>query len=100
MLTLDTSISTFLLDQNILALPRYLHFYVSTRPSRKVMQRLRMPLIARVMLSSALQSLEILIGFDNSGSVSGYVLWINGRGVMIDPPPYSSATLEREGIRL
>lgn len=38
-------------------------------------------------------------GFDTNGSVSGYVLWINGRGVMIDPPPYSSATLEREGIR-
>lgn len=38
-------------------------------------------------------------GFDRNGSVSGYVLWINGRGVMIDPPPYSSATLEREGIR-
>jgi len=26
-------------------------------------------------------------------------LWVNGRGIMIDPPPYSSATLEREGIR-
>lgn len=38
-------------------------------------------------------------GFDKNGSVSGYVLWINGRGVMIDPPPYSSATLESEGIR-
>lgn len=38
-------------------------------------------------------------GFDKSGSVSGYVLWVNGRGVMIDPPPYASATLEREGIR-
>ena len=38
-------------------------------------------------------------GFDKSGSTSGYVLWINGRGVMIDPPPYSSATLERQGIR-
>uniref|UniRef100_A0A7S3Q478 Cyclic nucleotide-binding domain-containing protein n=2 Tax=Chaetoceros debilis TaxID=122233 RepID=A0A7S3Q478_9STRA len=38
-------------------------------------------------------------GFDKTGSTSGYVLWINGRGVMIDPPPYSSATLEREGIR-
>ena len=38
-------------------------------------------------------------GFDKSGSTSGYVLWINGRGVMIDPPPYASATLEREGIR-
>jgi len=38
-------------------------------------------------------------GFDAKGSVSGYVLWINGRGIMIDPPTYSSATLEREGIR-
>ncbi len=38
-------------------------------------------------------------GFDKNGSTSGYVLWINGRGIMIDPPPYSSATLEREGIR-
>jgi hypothetical protein len=38
-------------------------------------------------------------GFDKNGSTSGYVLWVNGRGIMIDPPPYSSATLEREGIR-
>jgi glyoxylase-like metal-dependent hydrolase (beta-lactamase superfamily II) len=37
-------------------------------------------------------------GFDKTGSTSGYVLWINGRGIMIDPPPYSSSTLEREGI--
>ena len=26
-------------------------------------------------------------GFDKNGSTSGYVLWINGRGVLIDPPP-------------
>lgn len=38
-------------------------------------------------------------GFDKSGSTSGYVLWVNGRGIMIDPPPYSTATLERDGIR-
>jgi len=38
-------------------------------------------------------------GFDKSGSTSGYVLWVNGRGIMIDPPPYSTATLERQGIR-
>jgi len=37
-------------------------------------------------------------GFDPSGSVSGYVLWINRMGIMIDPPPYASATLERAGI--
>jgi len=38
-------------------------------------------------------------GFDMKGSTSGYVLWVNGRGIMIDPPPFSSSTLEREGIR-
>jgi len=37
-------------------------------------------------------------GFDAKGSTSGYVLWINGRGIMIDPPPYSLATLKNEGI--
>jgi len=38
-------------------------------------------------------------GFDKNGSTSGYVVWINGRGIMIDPPPYASSTLEKEGIR-
>jgi Metallo-beta-lactamase superfamily len=38
-------------------------------------------------------------GFDKNGNTSGYVLWVNGRGIMIDPPPYSSAALEMEGIR-
>ncbi len=38
-------------------------------------------------------------GFDKSGSISGYVLWINCRGVIIDPLPDSSVMLEREGIR-
>eukprot|EP00814_Leptocylindrus_danicus_P018658 CAMPEP_0116022022 /NCGR_PEP_ID=MMETSP0321-20121206/10740_1 /TAXON_ID=163516 /ORGANISM="Leptocylindrus danicus var. danicus, Strain B650" /LENGTH=1337 /DNA_ID=CAMNT_0003493015 /DNA_START=171 /DNA_END=4180 /DNA_ORIENTATION=- len=38
-------------------------------------------------------------GFDKNGSTSGYVLWVNGRGIMIDPPPYSNASLEKDGIR-
>ena len=38
-------------------------------------------------------------GFDKNGATSGYVLWVNGRGIMIDPPPFSSSTLEHEGIR-
>lgn len=29
-------------------------------------------------------------GFDVSGSTTGFVLWINQRGIMIDPPPFSS----------
>ena len=29
-------------------------------------------------------------GFDCKGSTSGYIVWINQRGVMVDPPPFSS----------
>jgi hypothetical protein len=29
-------------------------------------------------------------GFDASGSTSGYIVWVNQRGIMIDPPPFSS----------
>ncbi|CAM9375028.1 unnamed protein product, partial [Ectocarpus fasciculatus] len=38
-------------------------------------------------------------GFDPKGSTSGYVLWINGRGYMIDPPPYASMILQASNIR-
>jgi glyoxylase-like metal-dependent hydrolase (beta-lactamase superfamily II) len=37
-------------------------------------------------------------GFDPKGSTSGYVLWVNRRGVMIDPPPHSSTILEQNQI--
>lgn len=29
-------------------------------------------------------------GFDCKGSTSGYIMWINQRGIMVDPPPFSS----------
>ncbi|KAG5189641.1 hypothetical protein JKP88DRAFT_197392 [Tribonema minus] len=38
-------------------------------------------------------------GFDPSGSTSGYVLWINRRGYMIDPPPYACVILRNFNIR-
>jgi CRP-like cAMP-binding protein len=37
-------------------------------------------------------------GFDCKGCTSGYVLWIGRRGIMIDPPPYSSSLLEKQQI--
>ncbi len=37
-------------------------------------------------------------GFDPMGSTTGFVIWINGRGLMVDPPPHSSHVLAREGI--
>mmetsp|Transcript_20151 Transcript_20151/g.29778 ORF Transcript_20151/g.29778 Transcript_20151/m.29778 type:complete len:921 (-) Transcript_20151:256-3018(-) len=38
-------------------------------------------------------------GFDPQGTTSGYVLWINRRGYMIDPPPYASVILRNFNIR-
>jgi glyoxylase-like metal-dependent hydrolase (beta-lactamase superfamily II) len=37
-------------------------------------------------------------GFDPKGSVSGYILWINGLGIMIDPPPFTTLLLRKNGI--
>lgn len=37
-------------------------------------------------------------GFDKDGTTTGFVVWINGHGVMVDPPPHSSFVLERAGI--
>lgn len=37
-------------------------------------------------------------GFDPKGSTSGYIVWINGRGIMVDPPPFSTHLLKKKGI--
>jgi hypothetical protein len=37
-------------------------------------------------------------GFDAKGSTSGFILWINKKGIMIDPPPYSSTALKELGV--
>jgi CRP-like cAMP-binding protein/glyoxylase-like metal-dependent hydrolase (beta-lactamase superfamily II) len=38
-------------------------------------------------------------GFDHKGSTSGFIIWINKRGIMVDPPPYSSRVLRTQGIQ-
>jgi len=37
-------------------------------------------------------------GFDASGRTTGFVLWMNRRGIMVDPPPDSSQILEMMGV--
>ncbi|KAH9260244.1 hypothetical protein BASA81_001413 [Batrachochytrium salamandrivorans] len=37
-------------------------------------------------------------GFDPNGRTTGFVLWMNRRGLMVDPPPDSSKFLELMGI--
>jgi len=37
-------------------------------------------------------------GFDATGSTSGFVLWINKRGIMVDPPPNATTILQACGI--
>jgi hypothetical protein len=37
-------------------------------------------------------------GFDPSGTTTGFVIWVNGRGMMVDPPPGSTQVLEKLSI--
>lgn len=37
-------------------------------------------------------------GFDPNGDTSGFVIWINGQGIMVDPPPHSTALLLNSAI--
>ena len=37
-------------------------------------------------------------GFDPSSSTTGFVVWINGVGLLVDPPPNSAPVLELMGI--
>lgn len=37
-------------------------------------------------------------GFDCRESTSGFIIWIDQKGIMVDPPPFSSNALRIEGI--
>lgn len=37
-------------------------------------------------------------GFDPDGQTTGFVIWVNGQGVMVDPPPNSGVLLQMMGI--
>lgn len=37
-------------------------------------------------------------GFDVGESTSGFIIWINKRGIMIDPPPFAGNALKDRGI--
>lgn len=37
-------------------------------------------------------------GFDPNGTTSGFILWINGKGIFVDPPAHSFAEVEKNNI--
>ena len=37
-------------------------------------------------------------GFDPKGSTTGFVLWIHGRGILVDPPPNAGTILNMMGV--
>lgn len=37
-------------------------------------------------------------GFDCCGSTSGFILWVNKRGIVVDPPPFTSMALRQMNI--
>ncbi|KRX00899.1 Cyclic nucleotide-binding protein [Pseudocohnilembus persalinus] len=38
-------------------------------------------------------------GFDPKGMTSGFIIWIYGKGIMVDPPPFASSYLKKVGIQ-
>lgn len=37
-------------------------------------------------------------GFDARAKTSGFIIWLNGRGVLVDPPVHTTAWLRRQGV--
>lgn len=37
-------------------------------------------------------------GFDPTSSTTGFILWMNRRGIVVDPPPHSNAILKMLGV--
>jgi glyoxylase-like metal-dependent hydrolase (beta-lactamase superfamily II) len=37
-------------------------------------------------------------GFDHEGNCTGYIIWVNHRGIIVDPPPQSGHMLTELGI--
>ena len=37
-------------------------------------------------------------GFDSSGSTTGFIIWINGQGVVVDPPPHCDTFLQMNAV--
>ena len=52
--------------------------------SRKKMVQKRNPMVRRH--DFAISSIGNSTGFDEKGETSGFVIWVNGHGIMIDPP--------------
>lgn len=38
-------------------------------------------------------------GFDPNGHTTGFIVWINGQGILVDPPSHTSKYLRANGIR-
>ena len=37
-------------------------------------------------------------GFDHKGNTTGFILWVNGNGILVDPPLNSTKYLQSQGI--
>lgn len=37
-------------------------------------------------------------GFDVKGNTTGFIIWVNGNGILVDPPPFTTRYLRQQGI--
>ncbi|MGE0488317.1 MAG: cyclic nucleotide-binding domain-containing protein [Vulcanimicrobiota bacterium] len=63
---------------------------LSSPPSESI-HRFRPPVFGITVLGSG-------HGFDSASNTSGFIIWFNGRGVMVDPPVNATEWLKENGI--
>ena len=59
---------------------------------------LPIPTMPMLPVTFGVQTLGVRGGFDLSGPTTGFLFWVNGRGVLFDGPPKSRTMLDSQGI--
>lgn len=79
-------------DKNIVNLPyRYLNNNVLVEEKKNNLTHFSPPKFGFTCLGSS-------NGFDPAGSTSGFILWLNGSGILIDPPANAITWLEKDNL--
>ena len=67
------------------------HILMPQRSSTNLLEEFQTPDFGITVLGSA-------DGFSSDGTTAGFVLWMRGRGILVDPPAHSAQYLHKNGI--
>lgn len=98
--TIERRGGNYYIKQNSVELTRFREEIQINKEAFPVLQNLKkgLPTKRFVPPQFGITTLGNSHGFDASGSTSGFIVWVGGKGIMIDPPPFSSVSLKMEGI--